>query len=104
MLHKQICIQEARNVFGKFQKHIFVFFKSRFCVFNKCSMWTQTRKHLGNTEELLILYVSGMVPPLPTHATYDEDAECLRSKKCFALFSFAYPRNIMTSIDTIFLQ
>ena len=50
-----------KNVFGKFQKH-FLLPRRRFCAFNICCVGEQTRNHLGNTEETLILNVSRMFP------------------------------------------
>ena len=49
--------RRKKNVFGKFPKHILLS-RHRFCVFNVCCMESQTRKHLGNTEEALTLNVS----------------------------------------------
>ena len=49
--------QEAKNVFGKFQKH-FLLSRRCFRVFNIYCVETQTTKHLGNTEKKLTLNVS----------------------------------------------
>ena len=57
LLQKQKCIQDAKNVFEKFQKH-FLLSTHRFCVFNMCCAGEQTSSHLGNTEETLTLNVS----------------------------------------------
>ena len=98
-------VQDAENIFGKFQKH-FLLPRRRFCVFNICCVGQQTRNHLGNTEETLTLNVSQMFPRLGTQATYLEDAEfASRKQKCFASFPFAHPYNIVSKINSkMFLQ
>ena len=80
LLRKQKCVQDAKNVFGKFQKH-FLLLRRRFCVFNTCCVGEQTRNHWGNTEETLTLNVSRMFPRLRTQATYLEDAEFASRKQ-----------------------
>ena len=69
LLRKQKCAQDAKNVFGQFQK-LFLLSRRRFCVFNICCVGEQTRNHLGNTEKTLNLNVSRMFPRLRTQATY----------------------------------
>ena len=68
-LWKQNCVQDTKNVFGEFQKHILLA-RRRFCVFNICYVGAQTRKHLGNTKEALILNASRLFPRLCAQATY----------------------------------
>ena len=100
LLRKQKCVQDAKNVFEKFQKHLLLS-RRRFCVFNICRVGEQTRNHLGNTEETLTLNVSRMFPHLRTQATYLEDAEfASRKQKCFASFPFAHPYNTVSNIDS----
>ena len=100
LLQKQKCIQDAKNVFGKFQKH-FLLSRCRFCVFNICCIGEQMRNHLGNTEETLTFNVSRMFPRLCTQATYLEDVEFVsRKQKCFASFPFAHPYNTVSNIDS----
>ena len=48
LLQKEDCVQDSKNVFGKFQKH-FLLSRRRFCVFNIYYVGLQTRKHLRNT-------------------------------------------------------
>ena len=100
LLWKQKCVQDAKNVFEKFQKH-FLLSRRRFCVFNIYCVGEQTRNHLGNNEETLTLNVSRMFPRLRTQATYFADAEfASRKQKCFASFPFAHPYNIVSNIDS----
>ena len=99
LLRKQKCVQDAENVFGKFQKH-FLLSRRRFCVFSICCFGEQTRNHLRNTEETLTLNVSRMFPCLHTQATYVVDAEfASRKQKYFASFPFAHPYYIVSNID-----
>ena len=99
LLQKQNWVQDAKNVFGKFQKHILVSGR-RFCVFNICCVGSQTRKHLRNPEEALTFNVSRLFPHLRAKATYSEDVEFTPGKqKCFASFLFAQPCNIVINID-----
>ena len=97
LLRKQTCAQDAKNVFGKFQKH-FLLPRRRFCVFNICCVGEQTRNYLGNSEETLTLNVSRMFPRLRTQATYLENAEfASRKQKCFP---YSHPYNIVSNIDS----
>ena len=100
LLRTQKCVQDAKNDFGKFQKH-FLLPRRRFCVFNIRCLGKQPRNHLGNTEEILILNVFRMFPRLRTQVTYLEDAEfASRKQKCFASFRSAHPYNIVSNIDS----
>ena len=74
LLRKQNCVQAAKNVFGKFQKHILLS-RRKFCVFNICCLWAQTKNHLGNTEKTLTSNVFRLFLRLLTQATHFEDAE-----------------------------
>ena len=100
LLRKQNCVQDAKNVFGKFQKH-FLLPRRRFCVCSICCVEEQRRNHLGKTEETLTLNVSRTFPRLHTQATYLENAEfAFRKQKCFASFPFAHPYNSVSNIDS----
>ena len=100
LLQKENCVQDAKKVFGKFQKH-FLLSRCRFCVFNICHVTMQTRNHLGNTEETLTLNVSRLFPRLRTQATYFEDAKFIsRKQTVFACFSFAHLCNIASNTDS----
>ena len=85
---KQNCVRDAKNVFGKFQKHLLLS-RRRVCFFNICYMGAQTRKQLGHNEEPLTSNASRMFPHLRTQATYFEDVELASRKQkvfCFLLF------------------
>ena len=69
LLRKQSFVQDAKNVFGKFQKH-FLLSRRRFYVFNICCLRVQTENHLGNIEETLTLNVSRLFPCLRTQVTF----------------------------------
>ena len=98
LLRKQSCVQDAKSVFGKFQKH-FLLSRRRFCVFNIRCVGVQTRKHLVNTGETLTLNVSRLFPRLRPQATYFEDVvSASRKQKTFCFFLFAHPCNIMSTI------
>ena len=77
----------------------FAFKTQILCRWHGC-VGSQTRKHLGNTEEALTLNVSQLFPRLCAKTTYFEDGEFASWKqKCFASFSFTHPRNIVIKID-----
>ena len=77
----------SKQCFGKFQKY-FVLSRCSFCVFNICCVEAQTRKRLGDTEEILTKTVFRIFPRLRTHATYVEDVEFA---SLFASFPFCLP-------------
>ena len=65
--------------------------RRRLSTSNKCRMGTQTRNHLGNTEENTDFESLSNNPCLPTNTTYDEDAEFSSQKqKCLGFFQFAH--------------
>ena len=93
LLQEQNCIQVAKNVFGKFQKH-FLLSRRKFCVFNMCCVGSQMREHFGDTEDTLTLNVSRIMTRLHTLARYVDVV------KCFASMPFAHRCNIVSNIDT----
>ena len=96
LLWKQKCVQDTKNVFGKFKKKFFASKMQILCLQHVA--WESKR---GITWETQTLNVSRMFPCLRTQATYLEDAEFVsRKQKCFASFLFAHPYNIVSHIDS----
>ena len=83
-MEAKYCVQDAKNVFAKYQKH-FLLSRYKFCVLKVCCVKAQTRKHVGNTEETL---TECFPIVLRTQATYFEGAEFASRKQkmfCFLL-------------------
>ena len=97
LLRKQNCVQDAKKCFEKFQKHFFLS-RHRVCAF---SMGMQTGEHLTDIEETLTLKFTDCfhVCVAKQHILKTQNLH-LRSKKCFAFFSFVHPCNIVRNIDS----